>query len=607
MHLPAKWGTWLMAMAVVLASVLLSTWIAGLGPFAVLEKKSYDLDFVLRAKLPKAIAAVHPPAAITLVWIDTPTADFLAKPRMLWPAEFGEVIKAATASGARVIGLDYYFSYPVTRWDEAADPLFFQAYLEATQHGVPVILAYEREEQERSSEKLVPVYYQAVADGNVGYAELNADPDSYVRTLEWQAKPGQGNQPAPLSFAAKIVTSILGPAVLSKIPAIAERTMAINYYGPRGATFFPISMRKVLEAMRAGDHALLESWFKGRVVLIGPDDLPDRHPTPFYFSADSQLMEGTEIHAHAISTMIQEDFLHNASRAQEWEFLVGAAILATLVGFAIRWPLSLLGTAVLLAGAFGVSVLSHDHGVILPLVPAELAVILATLGSYGGRLLTQDRQRAMLEKAFSNMVSPEVMNSIIDAGGLPTEGRRCEITVMFSDIRGFTAYSEGRDPAGVVIDLNEYFGVMADCIMRNGGMVNKYIGDGIMALFGAPVPHPDHAHRAVACAQEMMVAMDVLNSRRSAAGLEPWRIGVGIHTGEAVVGFVGARDKKLEYTANGATVNFASRLESLNKELGTQVLLSAATRDAMGVDIATVWKGQHAVKGIVEAQNVYTV
>src|ERR1017187_5832715 len=290
MHLPAKWGTWLMAVAVVLASVLLSTWIAGLGPFAVLEKKSYDLDFVLRAKLPKAIAAVHPPAAITLVWIDTPTADYLAKPRMLWPAECGGVNKAATAGGARVIGLDYYFSYPVTRWDEAADPLFFQAYLEATQHGVPVILAYEREEQERASEKTVPVYYQAVADENVCYAALSANADSYVRNLEWQAKPGPGNQPAPFSFAAKIVTSILGLAVLSKIPAVAERTMAINYYGPHGATFFPISMRKVLEAMRAGDHTLLESWFKGRVVLIGPDDLPDRHPTPFYFSADSQLM-----------------------------------------------------------------------------------------------------------------------------------------------------------------------------------------------------------------------------------------------------------------------------------------------------------------------------
>jgi adenylate cyclase len=178
---------------------------------------------------------------------------------------------------------------------------------------------------------------------------------------------------------------------------------------------------------------------------------------------------------------------------------------------------------------------------------------------------------------------------------------------MFSDIRGFTTYSEGRDPQDVVRELNEYFDEMVGCILRQGGMVNKYIGDGILALFGAPVPYLDHAHRAVTCAAEMITRMDLLNQRREALGLAPWRIGIGIHTGECVVGFVGARDKKMEYTANGDTVNVASRIEGMNKKCGTQILFSTAVRDRIGVDIATVYKGHHVLTGREVEEGLYTV
>jgi adenylate cyclase len=196
---------------------------------------------------------------------------------------------------------------------------------------------------------------------------------------------------------------------------------------------------------------------------------------------------------------------------------------------------------------------------------------------------------------------------VIDAGGVPLDGESREVTVMFSDLRGFTHYSQGRDPQRVVGELNEYFDLMVDCALRHGGMVNKYIGDGMLVLFGAPVPHPDHARRAVTCAQEMVALMDVLNERRRAAGLEPWRIGIGIHTGEVVVGFVGARDKKMEYTANGDTVNVASRIEGLNKTFHTMILLSEATRDQMGPDIATICKGPAELSGRVGEELFYTV
>jgi adenylate cyclase len=242
-----------------------------------------------------------------------------------------------------------------------------------------------------------------------------------------------------------------------------------------------------------------------------------------------------------------------------------------------------------------------------PIIGPEIAVILATFGAYVGRFFTEGQHRRLLEQTFSNFVSADVLASVVDAGEVPLTGARQEVTVLFSDIRNFTTYSEDRDPHQVVDELNEYFGEMAESVIKHGGMVNKYIGDGIMALFGAPVPHPDHARRAVLCARDMLVRLEHLNHRRVAKGLEEWRIGIGIHTGPAVVGNVGAKDTKMEYTANGDTVNVASRIEGLNKKFGTQVLLSYQTRERMGVDVPTVFKGYQELKGRKEETAVYTV
>jgi adenylate cyclase len=599
--------------AVALVSAALGEWISHAELLRILEGKAYDLCFRLRSSVPQSLAPPRQPAPITMVWIDTPTANYLAKPRWLWPAEFGEVLRAVAAGGAKVIGLDYYFSYPVTKWEPEADSKFFQAYVETTQQGIPVVLAYEAEEQRRASETLVPVYYQATADGNVGYAELASDTDGFIRRLEWSASPAEG-QDAPQSFGLRIATAYAGHNPAAGIPAAGsraddERQLLIHYYGPRATTFPSVSMGAVLQAARRGEQTSLRKWFQNRIVLIGPDDLPDRHPTPFYLSSrgGDQMMEGTEIHAHAISTIVQGDFLRPAGPVGQWTLLLTVAVLAALAGMSIRWPQGLLVTAPLIAGVFGVVVVAQARGIILNAVAPESAILLATVASYGARLLTQDRHRAALEKSFADMVSPEVLESVIQAGTVPLDGESLEVTVMFSDLRGFTTYSEGRDPQGVVRELNEYFDEMVGCVLRHGGMVNKYIGDGMMVLFGAPVHHPDHARRAVLCAQEMVTRMDALNQRRQAAAMPPWRIGIGIHTGVVVLGFVGARDKKMEYTANGDTVNVASRIEGLNKEFSTQILLSVATRAHMGKEIATVWKGTRRLTGRVEEENIYTV
>jgi adenylate cyclase len=177
---------------------------------------------------------------------------------------------------------------------------------------------------------------------------------------------------------------------------------------------------------------------------------------------------------------------------------------------------------------------------------------------------------------------------------------------MFTDLRNYTSYCQGRDPHQVVEELNEYFTDMASEIKAHGGMINKFIGDGIMALFGAPVPHADDARRAVACGLKMVERNKQYNIRRVERGLPPLVIGIGVHTGQVVVGNIGAPEK-MEYTAIGDAVNIASRIEGENKTFGTQLLISEATCQLVADQFTMEAALSSKMKGIDEPMNLYQV
>ncbi len=220
-------------------------------------------------------------------------------------------------------------------------------------------------------------------------------------------------------------------------------------------------------------------------------------------------------------------------------------------------------------------------------------------GAVGARLrrqfaasITAATARDRVTNLFGQHVSPQVVERLM-AEGTSAAGDLRRVAVMFVDFRGFTAGAQSRTPQEVVDRLDGAFAVLVDILDRHGGIVNKFLGDGFLALFGAPLEAADAAHRAAAAGREMLTAMDRINAQTS----WPLKIGIGIHFGEVVAGNIGSPRRK-EYTVIGDTVNFASRLEALNKDFGSQLLISAAVRDALGEDGGdAVALGEVAVRG----------
>jgi adenylate cyclase len=323
------------------------------------------------------------------------------------------------------------------------------------------------------------------------------------------------------------------------------------------------------------------------------------------------MMSGPEVHANIVETMLTGRAPRPAPAPLRLAVLVMVLAAGAYCFFHVS-PWQGVGAGVLLALlSLALAYVLFLNYLILPVGGMELGLGLCFLGVLAVRLTGEERTRHRLRQVFARYVTDEVVDRIMASGKLPDlGGEAVGVTVLFADIRNFTAISERLSAHEVVEMLNAYFSSICEPILEYGGAIDKFIGDAVMAVFGAPAPHPDHARRALATALAMAARAEKfqawMTERFPEKGLPRFHIGIGLHSGEAVVGNIGS-PRRLEYTAIGDTVNIASRLESLTKELNWTIIASDQTLEAAGPGVKTGASRESRLKGREELVQVHHV
>ena len=383
----------------------------------------------------------------------------------------------------------------------------------------------------------------------------------------------------------------------------------IDYLGPAGTIPY-ISFSQAYWGTYSGTKTgkkLPSNFFTNKIVVIGATatNLNDIHAS----STDS-AMPGPEIQANAINTVLHNFPLNAAPGWLNYVLIVLLGLTVPLVGMRAR-PLITILLAVGLGIAFTVGVqLAFNSGTILTFVYPLGALLLATAGTLTTQLVTEAFERIRTRDLFTRFVPEDVVDEVLaSSDGLRLGGVQREGTVMFSDLRGFTSMAETLSPARVIEVLNHYLSEMSDAILNHGGTLVAYMGDGIMAVFGAPLPQDDHADRALAAALEMRdERLPRFNEwLRSEELSEGFRMGIGLNSGSVMSGHVGS-ERRVEYTAVGDTTNTASRIEGMTKGTPHQLLFSGFTKEAfMHLPDGIIEFGEVEIRGRVEKMTLWSL
>jgi adenylate cyclase len=580
--------------------------------FENLELRTIDVRFALRGPL------VLPDTMIALVEVDD---EAFASVPGTWPyprSYFARAVRNLSQAGARLIVLDIEFTEPsIGRSGE--DAALVQAVREAGNVVLAAKIVYDQGPRGIvSSYVLKPFDALSGAALRTGIVNCVHDPDGFLRRYLLFA-PAQ--REFWYSLGVEVVSLLEGAppsgaddknarelAVGTKrIKKEGANTMLINFRGPTG-TFPTYSLADVLDDAefelrgeadvdymelfrRSGQNVpqplqIGESPFLNKIVLIGAaaEELGDTKPTPFFdFGERRQKMPGVEVHAHAIDTMLRGDYLRTFPFAAEIVLVVSVALAAGIVARLLRPTLG-LGAIVLLVGLVSGSSLYLFVNVrlILPVVTPILALGASYVANTVHLATAERRAKRFYRQTFQHYVARSVVDKMLESGELPKfGGERKELTVLFSDIRGFTHYVEHHQPEEIVQHLSQYFTLMVDVIFRYDGTLDKFVGDQIMALFGAPYHFADHAERACRTAVEMVKELRALQKQWSEARREYFQIGVGINTGQMIVGNLGSA-QLFDYTVIGDEVNLASRLEGANKFYQTTIIIGENTYRQVG-------------------------
>jgi adenylate cyclase len=511
---------------------------------------------------------------------------------------------------------------------------------------------------EAQGEMILPDDVFLEVANNVGFFSAYVDPDGVLRRQPVVFRVGENFLPAlalsaasahfgatPLLFAdsfyragfAKIGFPVDGGVV--EVPVDLQGRLLVNYYGPGGpnddslpddqrgvfprvslsdvacadlpphgsALFEEYRGREALCAERALDLAGLKRLVDGKIVMVAVTATGtfDQRVTPF-----SANVPGTEVHAAAIQNMLDGKALRRPALHVQVEMMV-CVVVALLFGLLL--PRLSVGVAVAFVGSALGAWWLINWNVLFPAgrwfhdVPFLLQTSMTWAAVTAWGYLTTGREKARLKAEFSTVLAPTVVDQLLVNPALAgLGGAERELTVMFSDIRGFTTMSEKLSPEGLTQFLNEYLTPMTDILIRHEGTLDKYMGDAIMAFWGAPIEQKDHAKRACITAVEMCAKLDELKAKWRAEGKPEIDIGIGLNSGLMRVGFMGSARMR-NYTLLGDNVNLGSRLEGTNKNYGTHIIVSETTFKAAGDAVHGRWLDAVRVKGKKEPVNIYEV
>jgi len=518
-----------------------------------------------------------------------------------------ELASAIRQSKAKVV-LGYFFHMSQAGLDYKIDQREIEDQLRRIDKSRYPLIQYAQQDMDRET---FPRAY--APEGNLdilsdaadasGFFNMDPDPDGVVRWMPLIIKCGPEifmplsmrtvwqylEKPQPMVKVAEY--GVEGIRMGERfIPTDETGRMLIKYLGPP-KTFPHYSIGDILNGK------LSEGTFRNKIVLVGATAIAiyDVRNTPF-----SPLFPGVEIHATVVNNILKQDFLNKPKWAMMYDVLV-IVVLGVLAGIALP-RLSALRGVLFASGLFMLHILASrwlftQSGLWVNIIYPLLALVLIYTALTIYRYMTEERERKRIKGAFTYYVSSSVVNEMLkDPSKLKLGGDKKELSVLFSDIRGFTTISEKLTPEDLIHILNEYLTVMTDVVFKYDGTLDKYMGDALMAIYGAPLEQPDHPYRACASALDMLKELEKLNEKWIQEGKKPLDVGIGINTGMMMVGNMGS-EQRFDYTVMGDAVNLGSRLEGANKEYKTNILISDETYKRVKDDFVCMELDSVRVKG----------
>ena len=568
------------------------------------------IEYSMRDMLMRLRGTQTPSADIVIVAIDDFSFNWTGY-QWPWPRSYyAGIVDQINKGGGKVVGLDVFLFAPDK--EPGNDELFAQSLAKAS--SAVTVLQVDRETKNNytvtTHTKPLPIY-QDVLDAT-GITAFTRDEDAILRGV--QAYDTSGDQTYyNWSFeTARLYMGAGEPANPTDaslqfngqtVPLRAGQLL-VNYAGPAG-TYTTYSAANVHDGITLQENP---DAFRGRIVLIGATTvtLQDVYPTPF---SPQIPMSGVEVVANTIDTIMQGRYLKEAPPWLGLLLIIAAAVTAASISRSNRPIMTVLVLGAGMAGYLVICLFVFISGqyilpVVLPLGMLFLGVVLPTLE----QAVSQELEKRRVRTLFSRFISPEMVDQLMETRDINSLNKRADLTVLFSDIRGFTTLSEKLTPEGVVNLLNPYLAAMTGVIHKYGGTVDKYEGDAIVAFFGEPIQFKDHAMRTVNTAVDMLNELELLSEKWIKEGFvtHGFNIGIGINSGEVFVGLLGSA-QRVNYTIIGDNANLAARLQDLTKTYSWPILISESTYQQVREEFETEFAASVTVKGKTVPVNVYKV